>query len=326
MNILVTGGAGYIGSVVVEELVTAGHRIVVLDNLSTGHRAAVHPEAELVVADLLDPGALERVLARHPVEVVMHLAAEVTVGASMSDPSRYFRTNVVGGFNLLEAMRQHGVGTIVFSSSAVVYGEPAIVPIREEDPVKPVSAVGESKVLFEHLLPWYGQAYGMRYISLRYFNAAGATKDYGEDHRPENHLIPLVLQVASGLREEIPIFGTDYPTPDGTCIRDYIHIADIARAHILALRGLANGRSRIYNLGNGAGYSVREVVRTVQQVTGKAIHTWMVERRAGDPAVLIASAERARAELGWEPRYGDLATIVTSAWEWHRQHPQGYPD
>jgi UDP-glucose 4-epimerase len=326
MKILVTGGAGYIGSVVTEELIKAGHEPVVYDNLSYGHRGAVQSPAEFVEADLLDGETLRGVLRQHAIEAVMHMAAYALVGESMTHPAKYYENNLIAGLSLLNAMNECGVKRLVFSSTCATYGEPEKVPIEESSPNHPTNPYGESKLAFEHALRWYEDAYGLRYASLRYFNAAGATQRCGEWHKPETHLIPLILQAAIGTSEHVQIFGDDYPTRDGTCVRDYIHIVDLARAHILAL-GILGERSEIYNLGcGGDGYTVREVVETAREVTGRDIPTKVAPRRAGDPAVLIASSEKISSELGWQPQFEDLRMIVESAWEWLIAHPQGYGD
>ncbi|MCK4547632.1 MAG: UDP-glucose 4-epimerase GalE [Candidatus Eisenbacteria sp.] len=324
MRILVTGGAGYIGSVAVEELLRIGHSVVVLDNLSKGHRAAVLPGADLAIGEVGDRDALDRVFGTGPVDAVMHFAADSLVGESMKVPGKYFRSNLCEGLQLLDAMKAHGTSKIVFSSTAAVYGEPVSVPIRETDPSSPSNPYGASKLGFESALRWYREAYGIRSIRLRYFNAAGASELLGEDHDPETHLIPLILEVASGKREAVDIFGTDYETPDGTCIRDYVHVTDLAQAHILALGALDDGREGVYNLGNGEGYSVREVVDCACRVTGEEITAREVGRRPGDPAILVASSDRAVRELGWRPRQAEIDEIVRTAWQWHVAHPGGY--
>ena len=326
VNVLVTGGAGYIGSVIVEELLHDGHRIVVLDNLSQGHQAAVLPPAELVVADLADRHRLTATLREHKIEAVVHMAASSLVAESMQQPLWYFRNNVIHSLNLVEAMIEAAVPLLVFSSSAGVYGEPAHMPITEDTPLGPVNVYGETKTSFERTLLWLASAHGLRHVSLRYFNAAGATHRLGEDHRPEAHLIPLVLQVALGKAHSVPIRGTAYPTADGTAIRDYVHVVDLARAHVRALQALAAGRSiaPAYNVGTGRGASVREVIAAARQVTGQPIPVVEYPPRPGDPALLIASAAKIQAELDWQPQLVELETIVGSAWEWHRQHPQGY--
>ncbi len=326
MKILVTGGAGYIGSVVSAELQSAGHQVVVYDNLSHGHRRAVPQGAEFIVGEVGDPAALGQALQRHRPEAVMHFAALIEAGESMQVPERYFRNNTASTLNLLECMLRHGPRRLVFSSTAALYGDPERTPIEEDATLRPTNAYGESKLLVERMLAWFHQIHGLRYASLRYFNAAGAAGALGEDHRPESHLIPLVLQVALGRRPNISIYGTDYETPDGTCIRDYIHVLDLASAHMLALEALATRDQLIYNLGNGRGFSVRQVVEVARKVTGHAIPAKDAPRRAGDPAVLVASSEKIRRELGWQPRSPELEQIVASAWEWRRQHPNGYDE
>jgi UDP-glucose 4-epimerase len=323
MNVLVTGGAGYIGSVVVERLVEEGHRAVAFDNLSRGHRAAIVKDATLVVGDLHDRELLVRTIREHQIQAVIHMAAHSQVGESVINPHIYFSNNLSGGISLLDAMLATDVRRIVFSSTCSVYGEPTAVPITEDLPPQPVNPYGESKLAFERALRWYDAAYGLRYISLRYFNAAGATELCGEDHTPESHLIPIVLDVARGRREFVSVFGEDYDTPDGTCVRDYIHVSDLADAHLLALFGLEKG-SRVYNLGYGAGYSVQEVIEMVRQVTGRSIPSEAAPRRPGDPPVLIASSDRVMSDLGWQPRRSELDVIIRSAWEWHQAHPDGY--
>jgi UDP-glucose 4-epimerase len=318
MRVLVTGGAGYIGSVVVEELVAGGHEVVVYDDLSKGHRDAVITEATFVQGDLLDRDALFSTLRDNAIKAVVHMAARSLVGESVTEPARYYQTNVTGGLVLLEAMRAAGVRPIVFSSTAAVYGAPEKQPIEETAPVAPTNPYGETKLAFERALRWHDEAYGVRYVSLRYFNAAGATQRSGERHDPETHLIPLVLKVALGELAEVTVFGEDYPTKDGTCVRDYIHVSDLARAHVLSLEMLAGGgKSAIYNLGcGGDGYTVREVIDVAREVTGKEIPVRMGARRAGDPAVLVASSARIASELGFRPTQQDLREIVASAWRW----------
>jgi UDP-glucose 4-epimerase len=324
MRVLVTGGAGYIGSVVVEELIKDGHEVVVYDSLYKGHRGAVAPGAKFVEAELTETEKLGRTLAGEGVEAVIHMAADSLVGESVENPSKYYRNNVLAGLALLDAMREAGVKRIVFSSTAAVYGEPEKQPIEETDPTRPTNPYGETKLAFEQALKWYDAAHGLRYASLRYFNAAGATARCGESHNPETHLIPIVLQVAEGTREAVEIYGDDYPTRDGTCVRDYIHVVDLARAHIMALDVLEEG-SRIYNLGcGGKGYTVREVIETARDVTGRDIPLRTAARRPGDPAVLVASSDKIRRELGWQPSMQDLRAIVESAWNWMQSHPRGY--
>ena len=319
MRVLVTGGAGYIGSVVSEELLRDGHTVVVYDSLYKGHREAVPADAAFVQADLLDSTAMGETLMRHQIDAVVHMAADSLVGESVADPAKYYRNNVVAGLTLLDAMRQGDVRTLVFSSTAAVYGEPTKQPIEETDPTVPTNPYGDTKLAFERALASYDRAYGMRSVSLRYFNAAGATARNGERHNPETHLIPLLLQAAAGARPEVTVHGADYPTKDGTCVRDYIHVVDLARAHVLALRALVEKRrdSRIYNLGcGGKGYSVREVIEAAARVTGKQIPVKMGPRRPGDPAVLIASSDRITKELDWCPTLQNLDAIIESAWTW----------
>jgi UDP-glucose 4-epimerase len=329
MRVLVTGGAGYIGSVLATELLQRGHQVVVLDNLSHGHRQAVPRDAELVVGELADRAGLDRVMREHSPDAVLHLAALIEAGESMKAPEVFFRNNTANALTLLEAMLAAGVKRFVFSSTAALYGNPERTPIQEDDALAPTNAYGESKLLVERMLAWFHRIHGLRYASLRYFNAAGASRpDQGEAHQPESHLIPRILAVALGRAQHANIFGTDYATPDGTCVRDYIHVSDLARAHLLAVDALAKERENsvplIYNLGNGQGFSVRQVVEVARQVTGHPIPVIESPRRPGDPAVLIASSEKIRRELGWQPRFPDLQTIVESAWQWHRAHPNGY--
>jgi len=314
MKVLVTGGAGYIGSVVSEQLINDGHEVVVYDNLSKGHRDAVVDGARFVEGDLLDADRLRETL--NGIDAVIHMAAFSLVGESVEKPSKYYHNNVVAGLVLLDAMRDCGVKRIVFSSTAATYGEPEAQPIFESAPTNPTNPYGETKLAFEKAMHWHEQAYGLRYASLRYFNAAGASEKCGEDHDPETHIIPITLQVAAGKRSHVEIYGDDYPTADGTCVRDYIHVIDLARAHILALDVLSE-RSAIYNLGcGGDGYSVRDVIDTARRVTGKDIPVRMGPRRAGDPAVLIASSDKIKSELGWQPQFQDLGLIIESAWRW----------
>lgn len=321
MRVLVTGGAGYIGSVVSQRLVEAGHHVVVYDNLSRGHREAVPPDAELVVADIANRDALSRCLAN--VDAVMHFASWIEAGESMRVPERYFRNNTANTLTLLEAMHAAGVGKLVFSSTAALYGNPETTPITEDARLEPVNAYGESKLLAERMLSWFHRVHRLRYASLRYFNAAGATNDHGEAHDPETHLIPLVLQVATKHRPNISIFGTDYPTPDGTCVRDYVHVSDLATAHLLALDALAEHERLIYNLGSGEGLSVRQVIEMARHVTGMEIPTVEGPRRPGDPAVLVASSAKIRRELGWAPQH-TLEQIIESAWRWHRTRTRSH--
>ncbi len=323
MKILVTGGAGYIGSVASEQLLRAGYQVVVLDNLYQGHREAVPDDAVFVQGDLADRAAIDRTLTEHRPDAVMHFAAYSLVGESMQNPFKYLAGNVTNGLNLLQGMVEHGVKKFILSSTANLFDQPERVPISEDERIVPGSPYGESKFMLERAAFWLEKTHGLRYAFLRYFNAAGATKERGEDHNPELHLIPLVLQVALGQREHITIFGEDYDTKDGTCIRDYVHVVDLAQAHILALEALENG-SRIYNLGNGLGFSVKEVVETARAITGHPIPVRMGQRRAGDPAVLVAASDKIRRELNWRPQFPELRDIMESAWQWHRAHPQGY--
>jgi UDP-glucose 4-epimerase len=327
MNILVTGGAGYIGSIVTEELINQGDAAIVFDNLYYGHRAAVHPEATFIEGDLADRAAVKSLFATYDVDAVMHFASYTLVGESMEQPFMYLGDNVTNGLNLLQEAVAHGVRRFILSSTANLFDDPERMPIDEEERIVPGSPYGESKNILERMLYWLDQVYGFRYAALRYFNAAGASPagERGEDHDPETHLIPLILQVALGQRDKVTIFGDDYPTRDGTCVRDYVHVTDLAQAHILALRALDEG-SRTYNLGNSHGATVKEVIETCRQVTGHPIPAGVGPRRPGDPAVLIASSAKIRRELGWKPRYPDLRTIVEHAWEWHQTHPQGYGD
>ncbi|WP_127585289.1 UDP-glucose 4-epimerase GalE [Paenibacillus koleovorans] len=327
MSILVTGGAGYIGSHTVKELLAQGEQVVVIDNLATGFRAAVPEGVSFIEGDIRDASVLDALFTQHSIEAVVHFAASSLVGQSVEIPLQYYDNNMIGAHSLVSAMVRHGVKKIVFSSTAATYGEPKRVPIEESDPTEPTNPYGETKLAMERMFRWCEQAYGVKSVSLRYFNAAGAAQDgtIGEDHKPETHLIPLILQVPLGKREHITMFGDDYPTEDGTCIRDYIHVMDLANAHWLAIRHLREqDTSGVFNLGNGTGFSVKQVVDVAREVTGHAIPAVVAPRRAGDPAVLIASSEKARSVLGWQPRYADLKTIIESAWEWHRNRPNGY--
>jgi len=324
MRVLVTGGAGYIGSVVADHLLRAGHTVTVLDNLIMGWREAVPAAAEFVHADTGDEAAIDSLFNSHQFDAVMHFAALIEAGESVKVPEQYFDNNSLRTLTLLRAMLRHQVRRFVFSSTAAVYGEPQIVPIPEDHPLAPTNAYGESKLIVEQMLAWFHRAHGFRYASLRYFNAAGATPARGEAHHSESHLIPLILQVPLGQREFISIFGSDYPTKDGTCVRDFIHIDDLASAHLLALQGLETNATLICNLGSGSGFTVREVIDIARQVTGHPIPVRKVSRRAGDPAVLIASSEKAQRLLGWRPQNSNVESIVRSAWEWHRSHPHGY--
>jgi UDP-glucose-4-epimerase GalE len=327
MRILVTGGAGYIGSHAVKLFLARGHDVWVYDDLSYGHRAAV-PADRLIVADLADTPRLDHALMSNRIEAVVHFAAFAYVGESVLDPGKYYRNNLVNTINLMECMRRNGVNRIVFSSTCATYGTPKKVPITEDEPQKPINPYGAGKLAVERALADYAPAYRWGYCALRYFNASGAAPDgsIGEDHDPETHLIPLVNQTALGQRPAIEIFGTDYPTPDGTCIRDYIHIDDLAEAHLLALERLEPGKGSWYNLGIGRGYSVREVIRTVEEVTGKKVPIKEGPRREGDPPELVAASAKAQRELSWKPRYTELRPIIETAWNWHRKHPKGYGD
>ena len=326
MRILVTGGAGYIGSHTVRLLAQQGHAVTVYDNLSEGHRAAV-PAASLVVGDLADTGQLDHVVMANRIEAVVHFAASAYVGESVTDPGKYYRNNFVNTLALLDVVRRHKVGRFVFSSTCATYGIPDAVPITEDEKQKPINPYGNTKFAVELALADYCQAYGIGGVALRYFNAAGASPDgtIGEDHDPETHLIPLVLQVALGQRPSIKVFGTDYPTPDGTCIRDYIHVDDLAQAHILAVEKTKPGEMLRYNVGIGAGSSVREVIRVAEEATGRPIKVEEDARRPGDPPMLVAGSGKIRAELGWEPKYTHVRDVIETAWNWHQSHPNGYP-
>lgn len=326
MRILVTGGAGYIGSHTVKRLLARGHDVTVFDNLGMGHRPAV-PADRLVVGDLRDIDMLDQLMVVRRTEAVIHFAASAFVGESVTNPAKYYQNNLLYSLQLLDRVRRLGVPRFVFSSTCATYGVPTAVPITEFEKQLPINPYGNTKLAFEKMLFDYAAAYPLGVAALRYFNASGATPDgtLGEDHTPETHLIPLVLQVALGKRSHIEIFGTDYPTPDGTCIRDYIHVDDLADAHVLAVEKLEPGRAMAYNVGVGKGFSVREVIRTVEQVTGKTIAVKEGPRRPGDPPELVAAADKIRTELGWEPKYTDLRSIVETAWNWHRANPDGYP-
>ncbi len=324
MILLVTGGAGYIGSICVERLLQQGHKVVVVDNLQEGHREAVLPDAMFYEGDFGDRALLENIFKSHEIDAVIHFAAETTIEFSMTDPGLYFRNNLVNGIILLDVMRKFGCNRMIFSSTAATFGEPQYTPIDEGHPQKPINSYGESKLMFERVLDWYHKAYGLKFNSFRYFNAAGASERLGEAHRNESHLIPVIIQVVLGQAEKLQVFGNDYPTEDGTCIRDYIHVIDLAQAHIQALDNLDEHSDQKYNLGNGRGFSNLEVVRMVEKVTGQNVPFEFTARRPGDPAILVASSELARKELGWKPMYDDLEAIVTSAWKWHRAHPNGY--
>ncbi len=322
-KILVVGGAGYIGSICVEELLNAGHHVGVFDNLSEGHRRAIDPRVRFFQGDLADISVIKLALTEFQPDAVMHFAANALVGESMTKPEKYFNNNVCNGLNLLNAMHECGVKRLVFSSTCATFGIPESVPIHEGLPQNPINPYGESKLIFEKILRWYDEIHGLTFVALRYFNAAGASEQFGEDHRIETHLIPNVLKVALGQRQAAEIYGTDYPTPDGTCIRDYIHIRDLASAHMLALEA---PKSAFYNLGTGGGTSVKEIIDTCRAVTGHEIPVLERPRRAGDPPRLIAASEKIRAELGWTPKHQDIRKIIESAWAWHVKHPNGYGD
>jgi UDP-glucose 4-epimerase len=327
LRILVVGGAGYVGSTSVESFVGAGHEVTVFDDLSTGHAGAVIPPVRLVRGSIQDRTRLGSLLAEQRIDAVLHCAAKSLVGQSMADPALYYRHNVAGGVSMLEAMRDAGVNRLVYSSTAAVYGEPRRVPIAEADRTEPINPYGATKLAFEGAMRWFAAAHGFRAISLRYFNVAGATERNGEDHEPETHLIPLVLRVAAGEATHVQIFGQDYPTPDGTCIRDFVHVRDLGAAHLLALEATAetDPSLEIYNLGSAAGFSVREVVEAARKVTGRAIPARVLKRRVGDPPVLVASSRRARRELGWQPQFSKLEQMLADAWAWREAHPTGYP-
>jgi len=322
-KILVTGGAGYIGSICVEELINRGFEVSVFDNLTEGHAKAVDPRADFYQGDLADRSVLQHAFGEAKPDAVMHFAANALVGESMENPSKYFRNNVSSGINLLDMAVEFGVKKFVFSSTCATFGIPERMPIDETLPQRPINPYGESKLMFESILRWYREIHQLSFVALRYFNAAGASEKFGEDHRIETHLIPNILKVALGQRESVDIFGTDYPTPDGTCIRDYIHILDLAEAHILAVQ---SDKSDFYNLGTGGGTSVREVIETCKKITGCDIRAVEKPRRAGDPPRLIAASDKIRAELGWTPRFQNIVPIVESAWAWHVKHPNGYGD
>jgi UDP-glucose 4-epimerase len=329
MAILVLGGAGYIGSHAVDQLITKGYQAVVVDNLLTGHRQAIHPEAVFYEGDIRDKTFLQSVFEKESIDGVIHFAASSLVGESVEKPLKYFNNNVYGMQVLLEVMKENNVEHIVFSSTAATYGEPKQSPITEETPTNPKNPYGESKLMMEKMMRWCDEAYGMKYVALRYFNVAGAKSDasIGEDHDPETHLVPIILQVALGQRQELAIFGDDYDTPDGTCVRDYVHVEDLCSAHILALEYLKQGNaSNVFNLGSNNGYSVKEMLDAARIVTKKEIPAKVAPRRAGDPSTLVASSDKAKAVLGWNPQYTDVKQIIETAWNWHVSHPEGYQD
>lgn len=321
MKILVTGGAGYIGSVTSRMLLDEGHEVVIFDNLERGHQEAVDPRASLIIGDLRNRQDIRAAMLKTKPDAVVHFAAFALVGESMEMPELYFTNNVIGGIHLADSMLEAGVKKIIFSSTCATYGQPDVIPMTEDLPQKPTNPYGESKLMFEKVLLWYQQLHGFEPVFLRYFNACGALGDLGEDHDPETHLIPNILLVPLGKKEEVMMFGDDYDTPDGTCVRDYIHIADLAQAHILALK---KGVSGAFNLGNGDGYSVKQVIEAAREVTGHKIPAKMAPRRPGDPAKLVAAADKAKKVLGWKPQYPDLRTIIEHAWKWHQSHPNGY--
>jgi UDP-glucose 4-epimerase len=323
MKVFVTGGAGYIGSVCTEELLNSGHQVTVYDNLTEGHRSAVDKRATFIPGQPEEPGDIAKAIDQTKPEAVVHFAANALVGESMTNPGKYFHNNVCNGLKLLEAAVSAGVKKFVFSSTCATYGPPDRIPMTEDLPQRPINPYGESKLMFERILQWYEQLHGLEFVAFRYFNAAGASEKFGEHHRIETHLIPNLLKVPLGQSTNCEIYGTDYPTPDGTCIRDYIHVIDLAQAHILALQPSKCG---FYNLGNGDGYSVRQVISMCEKVTGKKIPAVEKPRRAGDPPRLVASAAKAINELGWKPKFPKLEEIISTAWGWHKQHPQGYPD
>lgn len=323
-KILCVGGAGYIGSICVEQLVQRGYEVVVIDNFQEGHKEAVMPQAVFYKGNYGDKGLLRRIFLENRIEVVIHFAAETTIEFSMTDPGLYFHNNLVNGINLLDVMREVGCDRIIFSSTAATFGEPQYIPIDEKHPQLPINAYGESKLMFEKVLNWYHRSYGLKFNAFRYFNAAGASERLGEAHRHETHLIPVIIQNALGQGKKVQIFGNDYTTKDGTCIRDYIHVVDIASAHIRALDNLDKHENAIYNLGNSKGFSNLEILKMVESVSGKRIDFEFAPRRPGDPAILIAGSKKAYLELGWEPKFNRLDDIVESAWNWHYCRPHGY--
>ncbi len=325
MKVFVTGGAGYIGSVAVDSLIAAGHDVMVFDNLYMGHRAAVNETAAFVQGDLADPETVEQAVREFQPQAIMHFASYSLVGESMTHPAKYLGDNVRNALNLIEAAVKFDVERFIFSSTANLFGSPRRIPISAEETLDPGSAYGESKLYIERMLRWYHDIHGLRFAALRYFNAAGCTEERGEDHDPETHLIPLVIQVALGQREQIKIFGEDYETPDGTCVRDYVHVSDLAEAHLLALEALETRKVLRYNLGNGNGFSVREVIETVREVSGHPVPAVSAERRPGDPPTLVADSTCIIEELGWQPKFPTIGAIIESAWNWHRRHPGGYP-
>jgi UDP-glucose 4-epimerase len=324
MRILVTGAAGYIGSVCTEVLIARGHTVIALDDLSEGHREALHPQARFYQVNLHDHAALNSIFSENQIDAVMHFAALCLVEQSVKEPGTYYRANVATGINLLDAMIRHGVKRFIFSSTAATYGEPKEIPISEGHPTNPINPYGSSKLLFERVLQEFKENSGLEYVVMRYFNAAGASENRGEDHHPETHILPILFEVALGPREAFHIYGTDYPTPDGTCIRDYVHVIDIAESHVLALEKISEVAGRVFNVGNSRGFSVREVIGAVERIIGRKIPVREAPRRPGDPAELVASSSRIRRELGWSPRYSDLDSIIKTAWAWKQRYPMGY--
>lgn len=324
MRILVTGAAGYIGSVCTEVLIARGHEVIALDDLSEGHRQALPAQARFYQVNLHDHGALDSVFSENQIDAVMHFAALCLVEQSVKEPGTYYRANVAAGINLLDAMIRHGVKRFIFSSTAATYGEPEETPISEGHPTKPINPYGSSKLLFERVLREFKENSGLDYVVMRYFNAAGASENRGEDHHPETHILPILFEVALGPREAFHIYGTDYPTPDGTCIRDYVHVVDIAESHILALERISEVAGRVFNVGNSRGFSVREVIAAVEGIIGRKIPVRGAQRRSGDPAELVASSDRIRRDLGWSPRHSDLDSIIKTAWAWKQRYPKGY--
>ncbi len=323
MKVLVTGGAGYIGSVTVEQLIKAGHQVAVFDNLSQGHRAAIHEDADFIMGDLASRECIDKAITGFRPDAVMHFAAKSLVGESMQFPFLYLGDNVRNGLNLLESVVEYGIQKFILSSTANLFDDPETIPIDENEHIVPGSPYGESKYILERMLHWLDRTGKLRFAALRYFNAAGATQSRGEDHDPETHLIPLVLQVALGQRKDIKVFGGDYETPDGTCVRDYIHVADLAQAHRLALHAI-DQKSQVYNLGNGLGFSVQQVLNAAREITGQSIPSEVVGRRPGDVATLVAASDKVRADLDWKPEYPEISQIIESAWRWHSDHPRGY--
>lgn len=324
MALLVTGGGGYVGSIVCELLLERQKNVIIVENFQEGNRAAILPPAKLYTGDFGNPALLEQIFTENEIEAVIHFAAETTIEFSMTDPRKYFKNNLMNSMVLLDKMLDFGCKNIIFSSTAATFGEPEYVPIDEKHPQKPINAYGESKLMFEKVLQWYHRAYGLKYNLFRYFNVAGATQKLGEAHKNESHLIPMIIQTVLGQRDAFYLFGTDYPTKDGTCVRDYVHVCDLAQAHILALQNLEKIPNGEYNLGNGTGFTVREIVEMVQEISSRKVNLVEKPRRPGDPAVLVASKEKAVQELGWQPRFETIESIIQSAWNWHLKHPYGY--